>query len=207
LRLLLHCCCGPCSLEVADHFRSLGYEVTAWFFNPNIHPPAELARREAAMRQAAGAEPHPAFSESGSACVVSPSPRAERGKGVRFPARRLTLLDFLLLIARNEGARCRACYRLRLEETARAAGALGYDAFSTTLTISPYQDVGAIQEVGERAARAAGVRFLYADLREHYHGSAQRARELGLYRQNYCGCLFSALERAERRARRAIARD
>jgi predicted adenine nucleotide alpha hydrolase (AANH) superfamily ATPase len=185
LRLLLHCCCGPCSLEVAQHFRSLGYEVTTWFFNPNIHPPEELARRQAAMRQA-----------------VAARPAAEIRYSI-FESRE-RLLDFLLHIACSQGKRCRACYRLRLEAAARAAGALGYDAFSTTLTISPYQDLAAIQEVGERAAKAAGVRFLYADLREHYHTTAQRARELDLYRQNYCGCAFSLLERAERRARRAI---
>lgn len=118
----------------------------------------------------------------------------------------LTLREFLLRLARSRGRRCRACYRLRLEGAAREARALGCEAFSTTLTISPYQDLRAIQEVGEAAAEAAGVRFLHADLREHYHTSAERARELDLYRQNYCGCVFSLFERAERRARRAIAK-
>ncbi len=180
--LLLHCCCGPCSLDVAEHFRSLGYEVTPCFFNPNIHPPEELARREAAMRQA-----HEGFSAA--------SHRSNES---------LTFLDFLLHLARDAGKRCRACYRLRFEEAARRAAAGGYDAFATTLTISPYQDLAAIAEIGKRAAAAAGVKFVFSDLRNHYHTSADRARELGLYRQNYCGCLFSALERAERRARRMI---
>lgn len=182
MRLLLHCCCGPCSLEVAEHFRSVGHEVTAWFFNPNIHPPEELARRQATMVEAARA--------------------AGLSLGESGPV--LDMAGFLLQLARNRGRRCRACYRLRLEEAAREARALGCEAFSTTLTISPYQDLEAIREVGESAAKAAGVRFLWADLREHYHTSAQRARELDLYRQNYCGCVFSLLERAERRARRAI---
>jgi hypothetical protein len=182
LKLLLHCCCGPCSLEVAEHFRSLGYEVTGWFFNPNIHPAAELARRTATMIEAAQAAGLPVVGEDS----ITP------------------LSEFLLRLARNRGRRCRACYRLRLDEAARQAAAGGYDAFATTLTISPYQDQEAIAQIGESAAEAAGVRFFFADLRDHYHTSADRAREIGLYRQNYCGCVFSALERAERRSRRAI---
>ncbi len=114
------------------------------------------------------------------------------------------LLCFLLRLARGEGRRCLACYRLRLEAAAQEAARRGCEAFSTTLTISPYQDQEAIRAAGEQAAAAAGVGLLYADLREHFHASADRARELGLYRQNYCGCLFSRLERAERRAGRAI---
>ena len=183
-RLLLHCCCGPCSLAVAKHFQSLGYDVTPFFFNPNIHPPEELARRQAAMDEAARA---------------AGLPPAGSGPG-------MALGEFLLRLARSPGRRCRACYQLRLDQAARAAAAGGYDAFATTLTISPYQHLPAIAEAGESAARAAGVRFVFADLREHYHTSADRARELDLYRQNYCGCLFSALERAERRSRRAIAK-
>jgi len=116
------------------------------------------------------------------------------------------LAEFLLRLARNRGRRCRACYQLRLERAAQRAAAGGYDVFSTTLTISPYQDLEAIAQIGASAAEAAGVRFLFADLRDDYHTAADRARELALYRQNYCGCVFSALERAERRARRAIAK-
>jgi len=192
LRLLLHCCCGPCSLEVAEHLRSLGHTVTAWFFNPNIHPLEELARRQATMVEAARAAGLPVgFVDPANGANAAPA------SGIR-PA------DFLLLLARSSGQRCQACYQLRLGEAARAARSLGYEGFATTLTVSPYQDPEAIREIGERAAQAAGVRFVFADLREHYHCGAQRARELGLYRQNYCGCVFSLLERAERRARREI---
>jgi len=167
---------------VAQHLQSLGYELTLWFFNPNIHPADELARRQAAMAEAARAAGLPLAA----------------GDRAGSPA------EFLLALARNSGRRCRACYRLRFEAAAREAAARGYAAFSTTLTISPYQDLEAIREVGESAAASAGVQFVLADLREHYHTGAERARELGLYRQNYCGCLFSALERAERRAGRVI---
>ncbi len=184
MRLLLHCCCGPCSVLVAEHFRALGHDVTTWFFNPNIHPPQELARREETMAEAARA---------------GGAPLVRHG-------RHMPMGDFLLCLARNRGRRCHACYRLRLEEAAREAAAGGYEAFSTTLTISPHQELAAVAEIGARVAAAAGVQFLFADLREHYHTSADRARELDLYRQNYCGCVFSALERAERRARRAIER-
>jgi predicted adenine nucleotide alpha hydrolase (AANH) superfamily ATPase len=169
---------------VAEHFQSVGYEVAAWFFNPNIHPPEELARREETMAQAARAAGLP---------LLGGGPRS-------------SLAEFLLRLARNRGRRCRGCYQLRLEQAAREAAEEGYQAFATTLTISPYQDLQAIQEIGESEAAAAGVRFAFADLRGHYHTSAERARGLQLYRQNYCGCVFSLLERAERRARRAIAR-
>ena len=184
MRLLLHCCCGPCSLLVAEHFQALGYEVSAWFFNPNIYPPQELARREAGMAKAARA----------------------RGVSLATGPLHIPVVEFLLCLARTSGRRCRACYQLRLDHAAREAAAGGYDAFSTTLTISPYQDLAAVAQVGDSAGKAAGVRFVFADMREHYHASADRSRELALYRQNYCGCVFSALERAERRARRAIAK-
>ncbi len=197
MRLLLHCCCGPCSLEVGDYFRSLGYEVTFWFSNPNIHPPEELARREAAMAAAVAARSSTSLlSALNSRCSVASDALAPR-----------RLLDFLLHLSRHRGRRCRACYQLRLVSAACAAAAGGYDAFSTTLAISPYQDLQAIAEIGAQAGAEAGVRFAFADLRDHYHASAERARELALYRQKYCGCLFSALERESRRARRAIAKS
>jgi len=167
---------------VADHFRGLGDEVMGWFFNPNIHPEGERARREGALAEGAG--------QIGLELLPA-------GRGMGYD-------EFLLALARRGGARCRACYELRLVETAKGAAAGGFDGFSSTLLISPYQDAAAISEIGRRAAARFGVEFRFADLRESYGESCERAREMGLYRQNYCGCRFSQLERAERRALRAM---
>ena len=184
MRLLLHCCCGPCATVAADHFRGEGEEVVGWFFNPNIHPEEERRRREAVLAEAA---------------EEMELPLLPAGPG-------MGLDEFLLALAREGGRRCRACYGLRLEATAREAAQGGFDGFSSTLLISPYQEVEAIGKVGQKAGERFGVEFRFADLRGRYGESCERAREFGLYRQNYCGCRFSALERAERRAGRAVAK-
>jgi predicted adenine nucleotide alpha hydrolase (AANH) superfamily ATPase len=182
MRLLLHSCCGPCATVAAEHFRSRGDEVAGWFFNPNVHPEEERRRREEAFALAARAM----------ALAVLP---AGPGTSTR---------DFLLQVSRWGGKRCPACYHLRLEAAACKAAETGFEAFSTTLLISPYQDLEAIREIGWAAGEQHGVTFAFADLRSRYPESCERSRELGLYRQSYCGCLFSELERSRRRARRAL---
>jgi predicted adenine nucleotide alpha hydrolase (AANH) superfamily ATPase len=116
------------------------------------------------------------------------------------------LAEFVLRVARVGRGRCRACYDMRFEAAAREAAERGCDAFSTTLLLSPHQDLNAIAEVGAQVGERSGVEFQFVDLRSRYPESCRRARELDLYRQQYCGCVFSSLERAERRARRAIAK-
>ncbi len=108
------------------------------------------------------------------------------------------LREFLLLLARESGPRCRGCYGLRLEATAREAAGRGFDGFSTTLVMSPYQDLEAIARLGEQVGSRLGLEFRFADLRGRYVESCERSRELELYRQDYCGCVFSSLERAAR---------
>jgi len=181
-KLLLHCCCGPCAATVVQHFASAGKQVTGWYYNPNIYPPEEMRVRQQALQQASIALGMP---------LLPPGPEPD-------PA------DFLLAVAAEGGVRCRACYRLRLEAAARKAKEEGFPVFSTTLSISPYQDLEAIREIGEAAAAEHGVRFEFVDLREKHRESLARARSLGLYCQNYCGCLFSGLERSQRRAQRAV---
>ena len=177
MKLLLHCCCGPCTISVADHFRTRGDAVTGWFCNPNLLPEEWERRRESFDRAAEAVN-------------------LER----RAVDHQLGFLDFLLAIARGKGRRCEACYELRLEATARQAVAEGCDGFATTLTISPYQDLEAIRRIGEEVGTRHGVAFVFTDLRPRFAESRTRARELGLYLQKYCGCVFSALERAEARA-------
>jgi predicted adenine nucleotide alpha hydrolase (AANH) superfamily ATPase len=181
MKLLLHCCCGPCTTSVADYYRSREEGVVAWFCNPNLLP-EERARR------------HEAFARTAEAMGLETRPAEET----------LDFLDLLLAIARGRGSRCEACYELRLEAAARKAVEEGCDGFATTLTISPYQDLEALRRIGKEVGARYGVEFVFTDLRDHYPESRKRARELGLYLQKYCGCVFSALERAEGRAGRMM---
>jgi len=181
MKLLLHCCCGPCTTSVADYYRSRGDAVTGWFCNPNLLPKERERRREA-------------FAQTAEAMRLDTRPADDA----------LDFLDFLLAIARGTGSRCEACYELRLEAAARKAVAEGCDGFATTLTISPYQDLEALHRIGEEVGARLGVEFVFVDLRNRYPESRARARELGLYQQKYCGCVFSALERAEGRASRVV---
>ena len=182
MKLLLHCCCGPCAATVAQLFRDQGHQVAGWFFNPNIHPAQEHQRRATALAEAAG----------------------KAGFALLPPGPDVGLAEFLLAIARQGGQRCPACYRVRLAAAAQQAAALGFEAFSTTLLLSPYQDSETIRQVGQEAGDRYGVTFHLADLREHYQESCALAHSLELYRQNYCGCIFSSLERAERRMLRSL---
>ena len=183
MNLLLHACCGPCLIEPLDALRAEADSVTVVFANPNIHPAEEYAHRRDVMAEYAANEgvdvielPYDVAS-----WLVAVGPLAEAG-----------------------AERCRACFRLRLESTAAYAAANGFDAIATTLTVSPYQDGAVIAEEGERAAEAVGITYVHRDFRERYPDATNRSRALGMYRQNYCGCLLSDVEarstRAERRA-------
>lgn len=185
-RLLLHACCGPCLLEPLDVLLGEADSVTVAFANPNIHPAEEYERRRDTLLAYA--------KQAGVEVAVLPYDRAA--------------WDAQVAPLASAGAeRCRACYRLRLGIAARFAAENGFDALSTTLSVSPYQQHDAIQQEGERAAGEVGIAWLRRDFRERYRDSVVRSRELGMYRQNYCGCDFSrgeaAAQREERKARKA----
>ena len=178
-RLLLHACCAPCSsatLErLAEHF-----ELTILYYNPNIDPPAEYHRREAELER---------FVEEA---------------GYRFPVVELPYepREFYDAVKGLEqepekGARCTICYRLRLEQTARYAAEHGFDWFCTTLSISPLKDPVRINDLGAQLGAQYGVRFLPSEFRKKdgYKRSLQLSAEYGLYRQEYCGCVFSRRQR------------
>jgi predicted adenine nucleotide alpha hydrolase (AANH) superfamily ATPase len=179
IKLLLHICCGPCSTAAVAAWRADGADVTGTFFNPNIHPFAEHERRREVLERYAGDIGLPLLGEA------------------EYDVR-----AWLVMVRGEEekGRRCRLCIRQRLESTARLAAANGFAAFSTTLIISPYQDHDIIREAGDRAAAAAGTRFYYRDLRPSYRESISMSRASGLYRQAYCGCIFSEEEAARERA-------
>jgi epoxyqueuosine reductase len=181
MRLMLHACCGPCLLEPYDALAAGRAEVRVAYSNPNIHPREEYERRRDTLLAYAAERAIPVDAlgydvESWQAAVAG--------------------------LEASPGERCRACFRVRLGETARHAAALGFDTVATTLTVSPYQDPEAIREAGEDVCAEAGVAFLVTDFRDRYPEATRRSRELGMYRQNYCGCRYSEVEAGEARERR-----
>lgn len=170
-RLLLHLCCAPCAAYPVPALRALVPRLTGFFFNPNIQPDDEHARRLDALERFA-----PALALD---LVIAASPGREAWSA-----------------ATGEGGdRCRGCYELRLRATAREARRGGFDAFSTTLLYSIHQKHELVRAVADEVARSEGVAFLYRDLREGWVEGGRSYRESGLYRQRYCGCLPSRLER------------
>lgn len=184
MKLLLHACCGPCSTEPLRLLLEAGHDITVAYMNSNIHPADEYRKRLATMTAFAH--------ELGVQLVEGPyCPQTwanEAGVFGTDPADRPN--------------RCRACYRLRFEEAARYAAEHGFDAVGTTLSVSPYQYTDIIREELEAACARWGVQALFADYRPYYPETTKRSKELGMYRQNYCGCAFSKVEAAEERQER-----
>lgn len=180
--VLLHCCCAPCSIYCVDALRGEGLEPTAFWYNPNIHPWQEYrARRDALV---------------GYAPSVGMELIVREAYGLR---------DFVSHVAADIPGRCGWCYTCRLEETARYAAEHGFSAFTTTLLISPYQQHLRLAEIGEQMARTYGVSFLYRDFRPGFREGQARARDLELYLQKYCGCVFSEEERFQKQIQKDAA--
>ncbi len=178
MKLLLHCCCAPCAIKPLELLQTAGHEVTAWFYNPNIHPYQEYKKRRDTLISYTGA--------MGIPLVVQDD---------------YALESFLRQVAQKPENRCPQCYRIRLEEAAKAAKAIGMDAFSTTLLISPYQKHELLKETGESLGATYGIPFYYEDFRPVFRAGQQKAKELELYRQGYCGCVYSEKERYWREAK------
>ena len=171
MRTVVHVCCAPCLAGTLPAFKELG-EVLPFFCNPNIHPLLEFRKRLKAL-----------------------DVFAER-EGIQIEGdREYGLERFLELVPPDGSGRCAICYRERLGRTAQHAAQVGADAFSTTLVSSIHQDHDAIKEAGEEAARGAGVEFIYKDLRRCAADGHNIAGKMDLYRQQYCGCIFSECDR------------
>jgi hypothetical protein len=172
MKLLLHTCCAPCSVYCIDSLRKEGIEPTSYWFNPNIHPYMEYkARRDTLIE----------YSKQINLNLI-----VDENYGLR---------EFCKNVVDDLDNRCKNyCYPVRLEQTAKYAKENGYDCFSTTLLISPYQNHEALKEVGEQMAKKYGIEFLYRDFRPGFREGQNKARELGLYMQKYCGCVFSEEE-------------
>lgn len=171
-KLLLHVCCAHCAAYTLEYWRGQGYEVHGLWYNPNIHPFTEHQHRLESMKSLAAKTDLPLIIVQG-----------------------YDVIEFFRRVADNEGDRCRYCFDLRLARTAAAARANACDAFTTTLLISPHQKHELVRETGEKIAAATGVTFLYADLRKRYSDSRHITKPMELYRQQYCGCLYSEYER------------
>ncbi|OUN48340.1 hypothetical protein B5G20_02030 [Collinsella sp. An7] len=180
-RLLLHACCAPCSLEPVRLLEEEGFEPTICWTNPNIQPADEHDRRLEELRRW---------------CAATGTPLIEAEEDTSCWERSVAPIG-----ARQRERRCRACYALRLAEACRVAECEGFGAIATTLAVSPYQLFDTCNDVLERLARAHGLTPVIRDFRPWYPEATRRSRELGMYRQNYCGCRFSAAEAALDRAR------
>ncbi|OFW66199.1 MAG: hypothetical protein A2Y74_08045 [Actinobacteria bacterium RBG_13_63_9] len=172
MRLLLHICCGPCASGALPFWQKKAAEVVGLFFNPNIHPLLEYRRRLTGAREAAD---HAGIALQGD---ESYNPAA-----------------WFSAVREGAASRCERCLGQRLDRAAHEAMMQGCDAYSTTLSISPWQDHRVIRAQGQRAGNEHGVEFLYEDLRPFYEESRRLSRERGIYRQKYCGCLVSEWER------------
>lgn len=182
-KLLLHCCCAPCACWPVPALRREGFAVTGYFFNNNIHPFTEWQKRREAMEQYAAIDDLPMIWDDD--CRPS---------------------TYFQAVAFRESQRCMVCYQLRLEQTAHIARRGKFDAFSTSLLVSKHQQHDLIRELGVAIGQKYEVPFLYRDFREGFKAGGERSRELGLYRQQYCGCLYSEHERyAPKKARESAA--
>lgn len=185
-RLLLHSCCAPCSSACLETLRET-FSVTVFYYNPNIDEDAEYEKRKAEqirfLRETGWAD----FYD----CDHDAAAFARAAKGLEGEPER--------------GRRCYRCYGLRLEETARVAGALGFHWFCSTLSLSPYKNADWVNELGVAAGEKYGVRFLPSDFKKRggYYRSLELSAQYGLYRQNFCGCKYSREETERKRARRA----
>lgn len=181
--LLLHACCGPCSLEPVRLLRAEGFEPTICWTNPNIQPMAEHDRRLETLQAWAR--------DVAQVAVIVAGDDRDAWERAVAPA------------AFDRDRRCRACYALRLAESCRVARDRGFAHISTTLAVSPYQLFDVCGDVLRSLAAAQGLTAVWRDFRPFYPEATRESRALGMYRQNYCGCRFSAAEAAiERHAAR-----
>jgi len=172
MRLLLHICCANCAINPIRQLQERGAEVFGFFFNPNIHPYQEYRKRLEALKH---------YSEK---------------TGLNLICRDEYLLEeFLRNVSHCVDDRCRYCYRVRLEAAARVAKEKGFDRFSTTLLESGHQQHDVIRETGEQVARDVGIPFHYEDFRPGWRTGVEVSKAMGLYRQQYCGCIYSEKER------------
>lgn len=179
MNLLLHVCCGPCTIYPLRTLRKLQIDVTGFFYNPNIHPYREFRKRLASLRD---------FAEKSDFKI-----QIEDEYG---------LTEYLQKIVFHEKERCPLCYAMRLKKTAEYGISIGADAFTTTLLYSKYQNHQAIIEIGKTIAEKYGIEFYYKDFRKGWQEGIDRSIAMNLYRQPYCGCIYSEQERYDKKLKK-----
>lgn len=175
--LLLQACCAPCSSYVLEYLASV-FDITLYFYNPNIYPEKEHTFRLEELRRLVDEMPLPSEVKVIGA-EYEPEKFFEMAKGLEE--------------LQEGGERCFKCYALRLEKTAQAAKDGGFDYFSTTLSISPHKNAAKLNEIGAELSEKYGVKYLFSDFKKRggYKRSCELSEQYKLYRQNYCGCVFS----------------
>lgn len=182
--LLLHSCCAPCSSYVLEYLSNY-FHITIFYYNPNISSIEEYERRVTEQQRLLQKLPakHPIQFIPGN---YEPDRFYQMSKG----------MEILL----EGGLRCEKCYEMRLRETAILASEEGFDYFTTTLSISPHKNASKLNEIGEHLSRELNVSYLYSDFKKKngYKRSTELSKEYNLYRQDYCGCIFSKVESEKR---------
>ena len=175
--LLIHSCCAPCSSYVLEYL-SQYFEITLFYYNPNIYPESEYTKRILEQQKLIQdlKFTHPVSFVAG-----------------KYEKERFHAMAEGMENLKEGGARCMKCYELRLSEAARQAAAGGFDFFTTTLSISPMKNAQKLNEIGIRVGKEYGVEYLVSDFKKKngYKRSIALSKEYGLYRQDYCGCEFS----------------
>lgn len=172
MKILLHTCCGPCAIFPMDQLRQQEHEVRGFFFRHNIHPFQECRRREDTLRE---------YAQNIGLQMIWQEDYA--------------LEEFLRSVAYREENRCSYCYHARLTACAKLARHGKFQAFSSTLLYSKFQKHDLIREIGEAVSKKEGVPFFYQDWRAGWKEGIERSKVLGMYRQQYCGCIFSEKKR------------
>lgn len=177
--LLLHSCCAPCSSYVLEYL-SKYFNITVFYYNPNIYPHEEYVKRVREQEE----------------FIFKFSPNKINFIEGLYDSEKFYSLCKGLENEKEGGLRCLRCYRLRLNETAKRAKSQKYDYFTTTLTISPHKDAAKLNDIGRDLASKYGIEYLYSDFKKKngYKRSIELSKIYNLYRQNYCGCIFSKLE-------------
>ena len=184
MKLLLHVCCGPCAIYPLSVINEAGIEVSGYFYNPNIHPFREFKRRIEALKTVSDHFGFKVFYENS-----------------------YELIDFIRKVVYSEKERCGICYNLRLSRTVAYARDHGFDAFSTTLLYSKYQNHKALIEQCSQLAETFNIPFYYQDFRKGWQEGIDQSKALDLYRQQYCGCIYSEQESFDKSLRKNISKQ
>ena len=172
MKLLLHTCCGPCTIYPLQVLREKQMDVMGFFFRHNIHPYTECLKRQDTLA------------------------RYAQDQALKMIWQlEYQLESFLQSVVFREKDRCRYCYHARLSATAKIAKKGKFDAFSSTLLYSRFQNHALIREIGEAVAKESGVHFFYQDFREGWKQGIETSKAMGMYRQSYCGCIYSEKDR------------